>query len=434
MKRIFLLSILSLSFVFVKAQFVENFTFTTTGNVANDTLTNPNLAGAIWKRHSGSSGPISYNSTGLVYAGFPGSGVGGAVNFQHIASTSREDANAQIPAVTSGSVYCSSLLRLSAVPAATADYHMHFGGTFGNVVTGFFGRLFIKEGSTPGTNFKIGVAKNSTSATLIDYSTTDYALNTTYLVVLKYTFNTVSSTDDRVSVYIFASGIPSTEPSVPNLYSKDTLTSDATSLASICIRQGVVSAGLVGVIDGIRVSNTWANSALPVTLAGFSADLKENKVELNWSTSSETNNKGFEIERSVDGNNFSKIAFVKGAGNSNRLNKYHFADDYSSSAYYRLKQLDFDGKFEYSKVIAVKAEKEDLKVELSPNPFGNRITIQSNNQISKVEIIDITGKVKLVEIINGKTAEINTSEISNGIYFLRINDGETILTQRIIKN
>jgi hypothetical protein len=96
--------------------------------------------------------------------------------------------------------------------------------------------------------------------------------------------------------------------------------------------------------------------------------------------------------------------------------------------------LDFDGKFEYSKVIAVKAEKEDLKVELSPNPFGNRITIQSNNQISKVEIIDITGKVKLVEIINGKTAEINTSEISNGIYFLRINDGETILTQRIIKN
>jgi hypothetical protein len=402
---------------------IENFSF---GSVA-DTLTNPSIGGASWKRHSGAGTPIVYNTTSLSYTGYSSSGVGGSISITN-GTGSREDANRQTSFYNSGAVYASFLLNVTSSGGTTGDYFMHFGDSFGSSAGAFGGRLFIKDGSVSNT-FKLGLTKG-TAASFAVFSSVDYSFNTPILVVLKYSFNATAS--DTAYAFVFSSGVPSAEPTA-TLTATDLTSTDLLKIRSICIRQGTVGTHACS-IDGIRVSNTWANSALPVSLVGFSADSKENHVELNWSTSSETNNKGFEIERSVDGNNFSKIAFAKGAGNSNRLIKYHFIDDYSSSAYYRLKQLDFDGKFEYSKVIAVKAEKEELKVELSPNPFGNRITIQSNNQISKVEIIDITGKVKLVETINGKTAEINTSEISNGIYFLRINDGETILTQRIIKN
>lgn len=424
MRKLLLLAF-SISTLLLNAQTtIENFSY---GSVA-DTLTNPSIGGATWKRHSGAGTPIVYNATSISYTGYSSSGVGGSVSITNGAG-SREDANRQTSFYNSGTVYASFLLNVTASGGTTGDYFMHFGDSFGFSAGAFGGRLFIKDGSVP-NSFKLGLTKGSAAASAA-FTSVDYSLNTPILVVLKYSFNATAT--DTAYAFVFTSGVPSVEPTTATLTSTDLTINDLLKIRSISIRQGTVGTHACA-IDGIRVSSTWNNSVLPVSLVRFSADLKENKVELNWSTSSETNNKGFEIERSVDGNNFSKIAFVKGAGNSNKLIKYHFVDDYSSSAYYRLKQLDFDGKFDYSKVIAVKVEKEDLKVELSPNPFGNKITIQSNNQISKVEIIDITGKVKLVEIINGKTAEINTSEISNGIYFLRINDGETILTQRIIKN
>ncbi len=423
MRKLLLLAF-TISTLLLNAQTtIENFSF---GSVA-DTLTNPSIGGAIWKRHSGAGTPIVYNATSISYTGYSSSGVGGSISITN-GTGSREDANRQTSFYNSGAVYASFLLNVTASGGTTGDYFMHFGDSFGSTAGAFGGRLFIKDGSVSNT-FKLGLTKGTAASSAV-FTSVDYSFNTPILVVLKYSFNATAS--DTVYAFVFTSGVPSVEPTA-TLTSTDLTTNDLLKIRSISIRQGTVGTHAC-TIDGIRVSSTWNNSVLPVSLVRFSADSKENQVELNWSTSSETNNKGFEIERSVDGINFSKIAFVKGAGNSNRLIKYHFIDDYSSSAYYRLKQLDYDGKFEYSKVIAVKADKEELKVELSPNPFGNRITIQSNNQISKVEIIDITGKVKLVEIINGKTAEINTSEISNGIYFLRINDGETILTQRIIKN
>ncbi len=409
---------------------IENFTYTTTGVTANDTLTNPSLAGAIWKRHSGTGGPLTYNPTGLTYTGYVGSGIGSAVNFSHITSTSREDANAALTSsYTSGSVYFSALIRISAVPASSNDYHLHLGGTAGTTVTGFFARTFIKEGSIPGTNFKIGISKNSTST--ISYTTTDFSLNTTYLVVAKYTFNSVSTTDDVVSLYVFSSGVPSTEPTTPSAVSTDA-TGDATALGSICLRQGTGSSGLNGIIDGIRVSNSWLTSVLPVKLVNFSANLSNNQTELNWSTASETNNKGFEIERSNDGKNFTTIAFVQGAGNSNRLLSYSFIDDNKATAYYRLKQIDFDGKFEYSNL--VKVNSDELLIDLNPNPFNDNIVISSANKIVNAEIIDINGKTKIMEIINNNKATINTSSLSSGVYFVRVNDGVKVITKRIIKN
>jgi hypothetical protein len=184
--------------------------------------------------------------------------------------------------------------------------------------------------------------------------------------------------------------------------------------------------GLVGlVINALTVP-------LPVKFISFTAIINNRNTVLNWATSYGINNKGFELQRSFDGKHFNSIAFVKGAGNSNRLINYSFDNNTQQTAYYRLKQVDFDGKFEYSKVLILN-KTEDIIMELSPNPFTNNLILTSNRQISKAEIIDITGKVKLVDLINNSKPEINTSELSNKIYFIRIFNDKTFITKRIVK-
>lgn len=175
-----------------------------------------------------------------------------------------------------------------------------------------------------------------------------------------------------------------------------------------------------------------ANAPLPVKLLNFSAEIDNNQTNLFWSTAAEVNNKGFELQRSLDGKNFTSVTFVKGAGNTNRVTRYNFKDNNNSSAYYRLKQLDFDGQFEYSNTI--KVVNSELSIELSPNPFNENIEINSLTPILNAEIIDITGKVKIIEIANSNKLNINTSELGKGVYFIRINNGENVISKRIIKN
>lgn len=177
---------------------------------------------------------------------------------------------------------------------------------------------------------------------------------------------------------------------------------------------------------------TSSVAPLPVELINFKAEIANNKTILTWTTASEINNKGFEVEKSIDGVNFETNGFVSGYGNSNKINKYSFMDATQSSAFYRLKQIDFDGKFEYSNI--VKVSNDEILVDLTPNPFNDNLVISSPTMIENAEIIDVTGKVKLMEIVNSNKATINTSTLSNGIYFIRINNGQKVITKRIVKN
>ena len=180
------------------------------------------------------------------------------------------------------------------------------------------------------------------------------------------------------------------------------------------------------------IAFTPGTNTVPVKWISFTGETRYSSNVLRWVTASELNNAGFEVERSMDGENFKQIAFVKGNGTTSTVSKYEYIDYGASNAYYRLKQVDFDGQFEYSKTVAVK--NADMLVELTPNPFTNTIEISSNKNIVSAEIVDITGKTRIAEVINGMNVTINTADLSNGIYFIRINNGETVITKRIIKN
>lgn len=407
---------------------IENFSYGSTV----DTLTNPANGGVNWKSHSGTKGSFTsslvYNTASLSYAGYSSSGVGGSIEVW--GTTRSEDANRILPASNNGSVYASFLVKIDTVATASTlgDYFVHFSDTFGAVtLSNLKARFFVKMGSVAST-FKLGLSKGGAGG--VAAFTSDYAFGTTLLVVLKYKFDLTATSNDSTFAYIFNSGIPTTEPTSATLVSTD-VSSDLSQVRSICIRQGS-AANFRGLVDGIRVSNTWANGPLPVKLVNFSASLNNNQTELNWSTASETNNKGFEVERSIDGENFETIGFVKGNGNSNNVHKYSFIDANQSSAFYRLKQIDFDGKFEYSNI--VKVSNDEILVDLTPNPFNDNLVINSPTMIENAEIIDVTGKVKLMEVVNSNKATINTSALSNGIYFIRINNGQKVITKRIIKN
>src|SRR4030095_12994421 len=130
--------------------------------------------------------------------------------------------------------------------------------------------------------------------------------------------------------------------------------------------------------SGFGAGVPGVSGTLPITLLSFSGRLHGENVKLDWSTSSEQNSKGFEIEKSLDGINYRKIGFVAGAGNSFTTRNYTFTDPQRAVEfnYYRLKLVDIDNTFEYSDVVLVKNAYGKQDVYIAGNPVTNNINIQ----------------------------------------------------------
>jgi hypothetical protein len=175
---------------------------------------------------------------------------------------------------------------------------------------------------------------------------------------------------------------------------------------------------------------------LPVTMFNFGGSIKDNAAYLNWSTATENNNKGFYIERSKDAQNFSSIGFVNGAGNSSKITNYTYTDylikDLNvTTTYYRLKQVDLDGKYSYSKVLPLNM-KNLFQYRLYPNPVKDVATVElSLESASKVnvQVISHDGKIVLnsdkgVMIQGTQQVFINTQNLAKGIYIAHITAGD----------
>jgi len=174
-------------------------------------------------------------------------------------------------------------------------------------------------------------------------------------------------------------------------------------------------------------------SPLPITLLNFTGEKKDNRNLLQWSTGTELNNLGFEVEYSNNGSDFNKLAFISSKaanGNSTSVLSYEFSDanNFNGNAYYRLKQVDKDGRASFSKIIFLKGEKNS-KISFSniyPNPAHNTlfVTIASavNDNIN-IEIRDIAGKVVLHQpsaVINGNNKlPVNVASLPGGSYFIK---------------
>ncbi|MEI7978717.1 MAG: T9SS type A sorting domain-containing protein [Bacteroidota bacterium] len=189
---------------------------------------------------------------------------------------------------------------------------------------------------------------------------------------------------------------------------------------------------------------------LPVKLTTFNGKLVNADAILNWNTASEINANSFVVERSIDGVNFEGLGKVKAAGNSSSLKSYKYADvnalalvNKFSVVYYRLKMVDNDGSFEYSKTIEVKTDadtKESVKV--NPNPFTNELTVSIETLVDSkatLEVVDINGRVTLTQNVNVTkgTSAINVDgieKLKQGVYFVRVSTDLGTQVFKLIKN
>lgn len=173
-------------------------------------------------------------------------------------------------------------------------------------------------------------------------------------------------------------------------------------------------------------------AALPVELAAFTATARENSVQLAWRTATETNNYGFEVQRSADKIDFAKIGFVNGKGTTTAPQAYAFNDANlkPGTYYYRLKQVDFDGTTSFSSIqSAIIGAPSSYALEQNyPNPFNPTATIRyqlvAAGEVS-LEIFNTLGQ-KMLTLVNGKqeagvhTATINAQTLPSGLYFYRL--------------
>lgn len=184
-------------------------------------------------------------------------------------------------------------------------------------------------------------------------------------------------------------------------------------------------------------------TVVPVELTTFNATIIDGKVKLDWFTATETNNAGFDIERSKDGTNYEKIFFIGGNGTTTNRNIYSYIDEKVTAGvyYYRLKQINFDGSFEYLNAIAVDLGSPVgyLLKQNYPNPFNPKTIITYQIPVEgfvTLKLYDVLGN-EVSTLINEKKlagtykVELDGSKLSSGIYFYKITSGNFVAVKKM---
>lgn len=177
------------------------------------------------------------------------------------------------------------------------------------------------------------------------------------------------------------------------------------------------------------------NGGLPVDYVDFYSEIAMDGIDLFWSTASEINSNYFILERSDRGILFDDIAQISAAGNSNQLLKYHFKDvfPYEGYNYYRLKQVDMDGSFQYSKFVVEYWDNQyHERFSIMPNPAKNMIHINANCE-GDFELLDLNGKVIMRQHLLANTPfAADISAFASGLYISKLKTKSNILQQKVV--
>ena len=183
------------------------------------------------------------------------------------------------------------------------------------------------------------------------------------------------------------------------------------------------------------VDSIWLTSysliVVPIELISFTATTEGSKTNLTWATASEINNKGYDIERSRDGQDFQSIGTVKGIG---KAANYNFVDanPYNGINYYRLKQVDFDGKETLSKVVSVTTTgKGTSKIKIFPTNTEGSVSIESGQlTVDNVQVFNNVGQLVLS---SGATSRLDLSAMPSGLYLVQVKAGSETVTEKVFK-
>jgi hypothetical protein len=298
---------------------------------------------------------------------------------------------------------------------------------------------FVDAGSRVGSAAGVYIGNCGLAGSSLDYSTTGTVFSNGYTI--SFAFNNAGTSDKGFEIKIPFDAIGAT--AAMNITAFAFVVSSTAFFSDVTVPGNRTGGNPgfdpdFGVISGGQYNS--GGYPLPVELTSFNASVIDNNVQLFWTTATETNNYGFEIERNVmvhsDHNNkWEIIGFVYGSGNSNSPKSYSFIDKNPSEGkvYYRLKQIDNDGTFSYSNVVEVEFNnvlpKEFTLYQNYPNPFNPSTTIEfSLPEKSEVmlSIFNLLGE-KVRELLNGsmeagyQRVVFDARELPSGTYVYQIN-------------
>lgn len=185
---------------------------------------------------------------------------------------------------------------------------------------------------------------------------------------------------------------------------------------------------------------------IPVELTSFTLSSGDNEAILNWETATEKNNSGFEIERKIEDGEWQKIGFVTGKGTTTVPQSYTYRDGKlteSGNYAYRLKQIDYNGVYEYSKEMTIYIDAKPKEFSLSanyPNPFNPTTTINfaiPENVHVTLQVYDAIGNLVLTLVNESKSAgnydiTFDAAKLSSGVYYYRLQAGQFLQTKKLI--
>ena len=338
----------------------------------------------------------------------------------------------------------------------------------GNFTTGNITCITISSTDIPKTISSVGASlvvstlNFPNAGTITDVNVTNIGISHTYIQDLTITLRSPNNTDVTLVTEPCANqtainmgfddqtfNAASSYPCPPNnglLYQPDNFLTpmngaNASGTWALRVQDGYDGDGGSLNAWGLRVCAN--NLVLPVELLDFKAKSLKNVVQLNWKTASERNNAGFEIQRSNDPLSiFTKIGFAKGHGNSTQTIDYQSIDSEvkaGTTYYYRLRQLDFDGKETFSKVEAVNLDKNIVwDISLAPNPAESVLNIEVLGTMSEAITLDlysIQGQLVSSKKMgaDNSTTTLDLTPLSNGVYFLKCQTGSNHFIKKIVK-
>jgi hypothetical protein len=206
----------------------------------------------------------------------------------------------------------------------------------------------------------------------------------------------------------------------------------------------MISAKVENIFGTMGYHNLINVVVVPVELTSFTASVNNNVVVLNWITATETNNQGFEVQRKANDSEFEKIGYVPGFGTTTETKSYSFTDSKISAGIYayQLKQIDFNGSFEYSPEVEIEISTplEFSLLQNYPNPFNPSTKISWQSPVGSwqtLKIYDVLGNEVATLVDEYKTAgayeiEWDASEFPSGVYFYQLKSIEYVDTKKMI--
>jgi hypothetical protein len=446
----------------------ENFTGYTNGNLNN---TSSGQGGAYpWTAVSGFSSDFAQvsNSSPLFYSGYT-SGT------QYVNLTAKDDytnftapywhfpddpaknftGNTSITTNAATTFYMSFVVRVpssagvSSTSSATPEIALQT--TSGSNLAYFY----IADANS-GNNLKFGISKDGGGGS---YSSGNYSFNTTYLIVLRYDIVTGGSSNDKM--YLWVNPIITSEPSTASANVSITSGSDGSFTGNINALQLFQSDNsATASLDALKVayaknfSNVPANSAaawnalspvgipLPVKFGDIKGFEKDKGVQIEWNVYSEINVVKYEIERSSDGVSFAAAGSVTASNQDGELfYSWYDAAPSTGNNYYRIRNVDIDGKSSYSTIVRINLSNQQAGFSLYPNPAsGNHISIQATGLQKgeyKIEIFNTAGQRVYGKQFNHAGGTINQSielpaVLQKGIYNLQLTSTSSKLAKQFL--